>query len=311
MYQPKYFNHFVLSIEAAIQPDTILYIERYNDPLYGIKAKQYRISAHPDNDWESTRVFVFDYFSRPITKMAQILHSLGAEIVFVQHGSLTQVDHEIQVGSKRLFLKRLMDRVLIIAQIMLFALRARCTRFLFSYPRDIRTDYLSAAYIFLEQDSRYFTDIAERCFICASENSFRFQTDPEAGNVFISQPLIEDCIVNCNSYLSLFDHIVRDHDIRCLIAHPRDKILAEHARKKGLNVYGLKDKSQHSAAAVVGHFSSLLFEIRGMKVCRLSYSTGEEIDRFQTTDYQERPLITDALRNDYGPQSVISVEGKQ
>ncbi len=303
MYQPKYFNHFVLSLEAAIKPETVVYFEAYQEPLATIGAEQFHISDFAADNWRGARVFVFDYFSRPISKLVQILHMCGAEIVFVQHGSLSELDHELQTGAKRLFWQRLKSRASIMAQITFLALRTGTLSLLRNNPRAIDLDCLAAAYVFIDQDALYFKEIEDRCFVCQSADSGRFRHDPEAGAVFISQPLIEDRIVDRDRYLSLFDRLVAEQDVRRVIAHPRDKVLADYARGKGLAVSGLKDQPQYPAATAVGHYSTLLFEIQGVEVIRLAYADGAEIDRFQSAGHEDRPLIADALRDRYGPAS--------
>lgn len=308
MYQPKYFNHFVLSLEAAIKPETVVYIETYDEARSTIDAEQFHISDFAADNWRGARVFVFDYFSRPISKLVQILHARGAEIVFVQHGSLSQLDHELQIGAKRLFWQRLKNRASIMAQIAFLALRTGTLAMLRDNPRAIELDRLAAAYVFIEHDAAYFQKIEDRCFVCQSADSGRFGHDPDAGAVFVSQPLIEDQIVDRAEYLSLFDRLVAGNDVRRVIAHPRDKVLADHARSKGLLVSGLKDQPQYPAAAVLGHYSTLLFEIQGIQVIRVAYTDGAEIDRFENTDNAQRPLITDALRQRYGPGSPSRTE---
>ncbi|WJY20962.1 hypothetical protein QTA57_14285 [Fontisubflavum oceani] len=303
MYQPNYFNNFVLSLEAAIKPETIIYIETYQEPHATIDAEQFHISDFAADKWSGSRVFVFDYFSRPISKLVQILHMRGAEIVFVQHGSLSQLDQELQTGAKRLFWQRLKNRVSIMAQVGLLALRTGTLSLLRDNPRAIDLDCLAAAYVFIDQDARYFKEIEDRCLVCQSADSGRFRHASDAGAVFISQPLIEDRIVDRDAYLSLFERLVAEHDVHRVIAHPRDKVLANYAHRKELAVSRLGDQPQYPAAAAVGHYSTLLFEIQGVEVIRLAYADGAEIERFQSAGHEDRPLIADALRDRYGPAS--------
>lgn len=299
MYQPKYFSRYMLSVADAVRPDTILYIESFGALHADVAARQVRLTDFPAEEFASARVFLFDYFSRPISKIAQILHGNGAEIVFVQHGSISHLEVEIQTGAKRIFWKRLWNRLSIMAQIARLAARTGQLDLLRSNPRKIDTRLLQAAFVFIAQDAAFFEELGEGCVICQSADAKKFQFDPQAGTVFISQPLIEDRIVDLQDYLALFDSLVDTHGVTRVIAHPRDRALADHARRKGLAVSTLKDETVFAASSVLGHYSTLLFEILGVDVTRVNYCDGTELERFRGEARDEAPVIIDELQRRY------------
>lgn len=306
MYQPKYFSRYMLSVADAVRPDTILYIEAFDVPHNELAARQVRLADFPADQFENSRVFLFDYFSRPISKIAQILNAQGAEIVFVQHGSISHLEVEIQTGAKRIFWKRLRHRLAIMAQIARIAAHAGQLRSLMKNPRKLDTNLVKAAYVYIDQDTSAFQSLGDRCILCQSADSKRFAAQPDAGAVFISQPLIEDGIVEPDSYFAIFDDLVEEHDIARVIAHPRDRMLAKHARDKGIAVSSLQEQGTFPAATIVGHYSTLLYEIIGVEVVRVCHKNGDEIERFIGEDRSSTPLLLDVLRETYGQQNAAA-----
>lgn len=306
MYQPKYFSRHMLSVADAVRPDTILYIEPFDAPHYEVAARQVRLTDFPADQFKNSRVFLFDYFSRPISKIAQILYAQGAEIIFVQHGSISHLEVEIQTGAKRIFWKRFWRRLAITVQIARIAAEVGQLRSLVKNPRKLDINLVEAAYVYIEQDASAFQSLGDRCILCQSADSKRFAAQPDAGAVFISQPLIEDGIVEPYSYLTMFDSLVEKHGIARVIAHPRDRVLAKHARDKGIAVSSLQEQGTFPAASIVGHYSTLLYEIIGIEVTRVSHSNGEEIERFIGEDRSGAPLLMDVLRKNYGQQNALA-----
>ena len=139
--------------------------------------------------------------------------------------------------------------------------------------------------------------------LCQSADSKRFEAQPNAGTVFISQPLIEDGIVEPDSYFVMFDALVEKYNIARVITHPRDRMLAKHARGKGMAVSSLQEQITFPATLIVGHYSTLLYEIIGVEIVRVSHANGEEIERFIGDDRGSTPLLLDVLRETYGKPS--------
>ena len=303
MYQPKYFSRHMLAVADAVRPDTILYIEPFDAPHDEVAARQIRLTDFPTDQFKNSRVFLFDYFSRPVSKIAQILYAQGAEIIFVQHGSISHLEVEIQTGAKRIFWKRFWHRMSIMAQIARLAWRTGQLCLLRSNQRKVDTRLLQSAFVFIAEDAAFFEDLGEGCVICQSADAKKFQFDLQAGTTFISQPLIEDRLVDSRAYLALFDSLVDSHGVTRVIAHPRDRALAAHARRKGLAVSALKDQTVFAASSILGHYSTLLHEIHGVDVIRVDYSDGTELERFWGAARDEALVIVDELERRYRAQS--------
>jgi hypothetical protein len=295
MYHPRYFTPFISKVYDCLLPNAIIFLEHFQTKIPEITCGQKHLNQLDVHKLKQSKIIIFDYFSKPVNCIAEALYKNGNKIIFVQHGSISEVETEIDLKLKKLFLARFKYRMQIFLSILLFSVGLRRIKSVFSLNRMLKQEILSEVYLFINDDKRFFSKTRAQVYSCTLGDDKYFTLNQKSGSMFVSQPLVEENIVEYRKYKSLFKKIVKRYNITSYLVHPRDKIFSEFAEKLGLKLYKLKSETRMEFDEIVGHYSSLLYSISGFIIHRVSHENGELIETINTKKDVSRPLFFETL----------------